>query len=265
MRTKIFLIIIILTLLSSIGIIFLINNNKTVNKTPDISQVKAICDLATLETYYHNVAKYNKPAQSGINHLFEKDRKLWIEYTGTAKIGIDMSKVDMQIDGNDITVKLPKAKILSLEQAITGKMLASDIVKRSRNNCLIINKIISPTRTILDTLKSIFIDSYRFLDYYHIIDSSGKVKYKVKYHTKFKTHGLYNINNEKLGWIEIKNKEDIRDCCIYVNNNNLINLKKYKNNDDIYAATEQVNLKINYNKINAYELEYDNAKLWNIK
>ena len=46
--------------------------------------------MVTLETYYHNVAEVEKEAGSGITHWFEKDRKLWIEYTGIVKIGIDI-------------------------------------------------------------------------------------------------------------------------------------------------------------------------------
>ena len=57
---------------------------------PDIMQVRSICKLATVECYYHNVAKSEKPAGTGIWHFGEKDRQFWIEYTGTMKLGIDI-------------------------------------------------------------------------------------------------------------------------------------------------------------------------------
>lgn len=84
-------------------------------KEPDISQIRSICNLATLECYYHNVAKSEKEAGSGISHIGEEDRKFWIEYTGIAKIGIDMSKVDMKIEGDKITVFMPNAELLSID------------------------------------------------------------------------------------------------------------------------------------------------------
>ena len=37
-------------------------------KEPDLSQVRSICKLATLECYYHNVAKSNKEAGTGLSH-----------------------------------------------------------------------------------------------------------------------------------------------------------------------------------------------------
>jgi len=90
-------------------------NRNSVKKEPDITQIRSICNLATLECYYHNVAKSTKTAGSGISHVGEVDRKFWIEYTGIAKIGIDMSKVDMQIEGDTVTVFLPNAKLLSID------------------------------------------------------------------------------------------------------------------------------------------------------
>ncbi len=63
---------------------------------PALSQVRSICELATLECYYHNVAKSTKTKGTGLAHVGEKERKFWIEYTGVARIGIDMSDVNMK-------------------------------------------------------------------------------------------------------------------------------------------------------------------------
>lgn len=84
-------------------------SKQTLEEKPEITQIRAICDLATLETYYHNVAKIKK---DGV--LLQKDRVLWIEYTGIARIGIDLSEVDMKIEGTTVKVDLPKAKLLSV-------------------------------------------------------------------------------------------------------------------------------------------------------
>lgn len=86
-------------------------NNTTIVKEPNISQIRSICNLATLECYCHNVAKSKKSTDS----WFKKDREFWIEYTGIAKIGIDMSKVNMEISGNNITINLPNAELLDID------------------------------------------------------------------------------------------------------------------------------------------------------
>lgn len=77
-------------------------------------QIRNICELATLECYYHNVAKSVKKAGTGISHIGEKDRTFWIEYTGIAKLGIDMSELLMEVDGTTIYITLPPAKITSI-------------------------------------------------------------------------------------------------------------------------------------------------------
>lgn len=89
-------------------------SENTVNK-PELSQIQSICELATLECYYHNVAKSTKTKGTGLAHVGEKERKFWIEYTGVAKIGIDMSEVKMDIDGTSVEITIPGAKILNKE------------------------------------------------------------------------------------------------------------------------------------------------------
>lgn len=80
---------------------------------PDLSQIRSICELATLECYYHNVAKSTKTKGSGLSHLGEKERAFWIEYTGVAKIGIDMSEVKMIVDGTNVKITIPKASLIN--------------------------------------------------------------------------------------------------------------------------------------------------------
>ena len=46
---------------------------------PKASQMKSICELATMECYYHNVAKSTKTKGTGLTHVGEKERKFWIE------------------------------------------------------------------------------------------------------------------------------------------------------------------------------------------
>ena len=82
-----------------------------VNMKPQVSQMKAIAELATMECYFHNVAKsYEKDAQGIL--LWKKDKHFWVEYSGIVKIGIDSSLVLINVKGNRVTIQIPEAKVL---------------------------------------------------------------------------------------------------------------------------------------------------------
>lgn len=112
---------------------------------PDITQVRNICNLATLECYYHNVAKSVKEAGSGLWHIGEKDRTFWVEYTGTARLGIDMSKVSMKVDGENVSVFIPEAEVLSVK--IDADSLTEDSYIESQDSWLNHNKISADNQT----------------------------------------------------------------------------------------------------------------------
>ena len=86
-------------------------DEKKVEK-PEITYIQSICELSTLKCVYHNVAKSTIKAGNGITHWFEKDRQLWVEYKGEVKIGIEMADVSIEVNGTDVTVYLPDAKVL---------------------------------------------------------------------------------------------------------------------------------------------------------
>ncbi len=80
---------------------------------PKVSQMKAICELAVMECYYHNVAKYfEKDAEKGFLGFGKKDKHFWIEYSGVVKLGVDISLVSIEVDDTQITITLPEAKVL---------------------------------------------------------------------------------------------------------------------------------------------------------
>ena len=79
-------------------------------QVPQISQMKNICELATMECYYHNVAKFKEEDAGGF-FWNKKDKHFWIEYSGQVTVGIDVSRMDIQVDGTDITITLPPAEI----------------------------------------------------------------------------------------------------------------------------------------------------------
>ncbi len=114
-------------------------DNKLQNQQPDLTQIRAICELATLKTYFHNVAEFEKKAGVGITHLFETDRTMWIEYTGIAKIGIDMSKVNIELNNNHVKVTLPQAKVISID--IDNEKLDKNSYVYSNDNFINKNEI----------------------------------------------------------------------------------------------------------------------------
>lgn len=80
------------------------------------TQMKAICELAVMECYYHNVAKYfEEDAVKKWGGLVKEDKRFWIEYEGVVKLGIDVSQVGMTVDGTRVTVTMPEAEVLSCE------------------------------------------------------------------------------------------------------------------------------------------------------
>lgn len=121
------------------------HDNESAIREPDIVQIRSICNLATLECCYHNVAKSVKSAGDGITHVGEKERKFWIEYTGTARIGIDLSKVTMRIDGENVMITIPEAELLS--SSIKENELNEDSYILSEDGFFNKNKITADDQT----------------------------------------------------------------------------------------------------------------------
>ncbi len=111
MKKGIAVIVVVLCMIA-VGVFFV--QSKTSTAKPDVTQLKEVCKLATLECRYHNIARGEQLAGKGIAHLLEKDRKIWFEYTGVAKIGIDVGKVKMKVRGNSVTVDIPAAEVIDI-------------------------------------------------------------------------------------------------------------------------------------------------------
>lgn len=78
----------------------------------EISQMRAIAELAVMECYYNNVAKFKEEDASGFL-FWKKDKRFWIEYNGVVNLGIDASKLKMEVKDDDVKIHLPDAKVLS--------------------------------------------------------------------------------------------------------------------------------------------------------
>ena len=81
-------------------------------KEPEITQMRAICELATMECYYHNVAKYYEEDAAGF-WIFKKDKKFWVEYSGTVTLGIDANKLNFKIKDDVVEITMPEAVVLA--------------------------------------------------------------------------------------------------------------------------------------------------------
>lgn len=80
------------------------------NIEPQDTQMKAICELATMECYYHNVAKYTAEDAEGW-WLWKKDMHFWVEYAGVVTIGIDTSLVKIDIKDEKVEITMPPAQV----------------------------------------------------------------------------------------------------------------------------------------------------------
>ena len=103
MKKLLFMILICIIIVSSISC----QNEKIYNIDPNESQMKSICELATLEYHFHNVAVYDKKDVKEIL-FWSWDKTFWIEYSGVIKAGIKANNLKINIRKNKIKIKLPK-------------------------------------------------------------------------------------------------------------------------------------------------------------
>lgn len=91
---------------------------KKTNEVAKFSDVSKICELATLKCYYHDVAEFQKDPDGLFKYgLFRYGaKKMWMEYNGVVKVGIDVAQVRVEEPKGDGIVKIyvPEAKILDI-------------------------------------------------------------------------------------------------------------------------------------------------------
>ena len=92
------------------------------------SSVNAICELATLKSYYHNVAMYEEKPDGG--NKFMNDfvfwpfggyikvgyKQFWLEYSGIVETGIDAGLIQINKANTNgvVQVYVPDAKVLNV-------------------------------------------------------------------------------------------------------------------------------------------------------
>ncbi|MCI9092589.1 MAG: DUF4230 domain-containing protein [Coprobacillus sp.] len=78
-------------------------------------QIQNISELAVVEYNYTNMGKFENQATFYGWKVPFTTKSFIISYDGKIKVGIDMSLVEVKIKGKNISVSVPKAKILSHE------------------------------------------------------------------------------------------------------------------------------------------------------
>lgn len=78
---------------------------------PEAARMKSICELAVMECYYHNVAKFQEEDAEGFL-WWQKDKRFWIEYSGVVRLGIDASLVNIQVNENQVVIEIPEARVM---------------------------------------------------------------------------------------------------------------------------------------------------------
>ena len=84
-----------------------------IEKSIEIKEMRAITELATVECYFHNVAKSDEETVKAWFEFWKSANiRFWIEYDGIVRIGIDASELKMEIKDNVVTITLPQAIVL---------------------------------------------------------------------------------------------------------------------------------------------------------
>lgn len=112
--TRLLLVFVLIIDIILCGAYFLIypgGQKKTAEQEISESKIQKICELATLECFYHNVSDWSQPAYGIFGY---GAKKVWMEYDGIVHVGIKAGKVRIsEPDENDvITVTIPAATIL---------------------------------------------------------------------------------------------------------------------------------------------------------
>ena len=89
------------------------------------SKIEKICELSTVEAYYHEVAEKTEDA-SALGKIIGNIgyKKYWLEYDAIIKYGIDAKKVKISKPNikNEVRVYIPKAEILGEPQIVKEYM-----------------------------------------------------------------------------------------------------------------------------------------------
>lgn len=82
----------------------------------EVDEMRQIAELATVNCYFHNVAKSDRELNPEWYEFWkEKTMRFWVEYEGIVTIGIDVSKLKVEVsDDNVVTITMPPAVVLDV-------------------------------------------------------------------------------------------------------------------------------------------------------
>ena len=104
---------------------------KKAEATIEIDEMRAIANLATVDCYFHNVAKSDREMNPAWYQFWEKkNMRFWVEYDGKVTIGIDVNKLKVEVgENNVVTITMPNAVVLDAtvnEQSLTSESFYFD-------------------------------------------------------------------------------------------------------------------------------------------
>lgn len=110
---RLLIIVLVVDILLAGTLVFVNSNKQGFSNAGHISEsnIQRICELATLECFYHNVTEWKKDG----NFFGYGGKKLWIEYDGIVRVGIKAGgqiKISEPDKDGVITVTMPVATIL---------------------------------------------------------------------------------------------------------------------------------------------------------
>lgn len=83
-----------------------------IDAEPNVSQMRSICNLAVMECYYHNVAKFRQDT-GNILPWQAKEKHFWVEYSGVVRFGINAAYVNIEAEDTHLTITIPAAEVQS--------------------------------------------------------------------------------------------------------------------------------------------------------
>ena len=111
---------------------------------PTFSNATYIAQMATLKCYYHNTAKLSHEGSWFFNNGY---KRMWMEYSGIVKYGIDADKVTISPDANGhrVVITVPPAHVLddpdvnekSFSKPLVSTGFATSITAEEKTECLI--------------------------------------------------------------------------------------------------------------------------------
>ena len=99
--------------------------------TIELDEMRAIANLATVDCYFHNVAKSDREMNPSWYQFWKKkNMRFWVEYDGKVTIGIDVSKLKVEVgENNVVTITIPNAVVLDAtvnEESLTSESFYFD-------------------------------------------------------------------------------------------------------------------------------------------